>query len=414
MNSEIPNPKSILVRGVNWLGDAVMTTPALTRLRERFPDARICLLTKPHLGGLWRLHSLVDDVIELERGESLSQLGARLAKYEFGLGIAFPNSLRTALELRLGRIPHRVGYEGNGRRFILNHRVPHRQGVYQMRKLGTLEVKEAIRKERPAQPDIPATAHHIHHYLHLVSYLGASAEPCTPSWTVPAVTRTDAIEKFGLPVREDVPVIGINAGAEFGPAKRWPTESFRAVIKQLHAQAPCRFILFGGPGDLGIAAQIADRLALEISETPNARPLALLDLCGKTSLPELAAALSICDVLISNDTGPTHLAAAVGTPVVVPFGSTSAPLTGPGLPGSGPHQFLSAAPPCAPCFRPDCPVDLRCMNDIKPEQVVAAAMKEIAAEEAPTECATEAPLVRPRKPSASNAAWKARRSEPRA
>jgi heptosyltransferase-2 len=372
MTFDIPKPNRILVRGVNWLGDAVMTTPALTRLRERFPDARISLLTKRHLTDLWRMQGSIDAVIELQSGETLATLARRLREHAFDLGVAFPNSFRTALELRMAGIAHRVGYEGNGRRFLLNHRVQHREEVYRMRRLSSLEVRDALRSGRPAQPDVPTRAHHIHHYLHLVSHLGASDEPCAPTWSIPDNVRAATVEKFGLPTDRSLPVIGINAGAEFGPAKRWPTAGFRTVIRMLHDRMPCRFILFGGPGDLGIAAEITDRLAIEIAAQPNARPLALNDLCGRTSLPELAAALSVCDTLVSNDTGPTHLAAAVGTPVIVPFGSTSPVLTGPGLPGAGPHRFLSTPPPCAPCFRPDCPVDLRCLKQIEPERVVTA------------------------------------------
>lgn len=371
MTFDLPQPDRILVRGVNWLGDAVMTTPALTRLRAHYPEAHISLLTKPHLAGLWRMQSLVDDVIELHRGESTFQLGRRLRDRNFDLGIALPNSLRTGMELRLARIPHRLGYEGNGRRFVLNHRVPHRPGIYRMRKLGELRIKSAIRSGKPAQPPVPTSAHHIHHYLHLISSLGANATPCAPTWTVPDALRADTVTKFALP-EGGTPIIGINAGAEFGPAKRWPTTNFREVIRRLHEQRPCRFILFGGPGDLGIAAEITEGLAAEVSHEPNARPLTLHDLAAKSTLPELAAALSLCDALISNDTGPTHLAAAVGTPVIVPFGSTSPELTGPGLPGSDQHRFLRAAPPCAPCFRRDCPIDLRCLNDINPADVVAA------------------------------------------
>lgn len=372
MTLDFPRPNRILVRGVNWLGDAVMTTPALTRLREQFADARITLLTKPHLAGLWRLQSLVDEVLELDRGESLTQLGRRLRDHGFDLGIALPNSFRTALELRFARIPNRLGYEGNGRRFLLNHRVPHRPDVYRMRRLTSLEISNAIRSGQAAQPVVPGGSHHIHHYLHLIAQLGASATPCAPSWTVPEAVRMAVIEKFALPTNDDRPVIGINAGAEFGPAKRWPAKNFRAVIRLLHERLSCRFILFGGPGDLNIAAEISDGLAVECAAEPNARPLVMSDLCGRTSLPELAAALAACDVLVSNDTGPTHLAAAVGTPVIVPFGSTSAALTGPGLPGGEVHRFLTAAPPCAPCFRPDCPIDLRCLNEITPERVFEA------------------------------------------
>jgi heptosyltransferase-2 len=94
-----------------------------------------------------------------------------------------------------------------------------------------------------------------------------------------------------------------------------------------------------------------------------------------TSLEELCAALKLCRLLLTNDSGPMHVAAALGTPVVVPFGSTSPELTGPGLPGDGRHQLLRANAPCSPCFLRECPIDFRCMNGISVEQVVEAALR---------------------------------------
>jgi len=102
-------------------------------------------------------------------------------------------------------------------------------------------------------------------------------------------------------------------------------------------------------------------------------------LAGETSLRELCAALKACDVVLTNDTGPMHVAAAVGTRVVVPFGSTSWRMTGPGLPGDPGHRFLDLQVPCSPCFRRDCPIDFRCMTGITPEMAVQAVMGVVAA-----------------------------------
>jgi heptosyltransferase II len=158
------------------------------------------------------------------------------------------------------------------------------------------------------------------------------------------------------------PVFGLNPGAEYGPAKRWPVERFIAAAQEIQRRTNCVWILFGGRGDVEIVNQIASQLLSANSH--------LLTLAGKTSLRELMALLKLCRVLLTNDTGPMHVAAALGTPVVVPFGSTSPELTGPGLPGDPRHRLLKSNVPCSPCFLRECPIDFRCMNGITVERVV--------------------------------------------
>jgi heptosyltransferase-2 len=173
-----------------------------------------------------------------------------------------------------------------------------------------------------------------------------------------------ARQKFGLENNARL-VLGLNAGAEYGPAKRWPAERFMAAARQVQAQTHCVWLLFGGKNDAVTAAQIESALG------PGP---AVINVAGRTSLRELMALLQCCRVLLTNDTGPMHVAAAVGTPVVVPFGSTSPELTGPGLPGDARHQLLKSGAPCAPCFLRECPIDFRCLNGISVERVVAAVM----------------------------------------
>jgi heptosyltransferase-2 len=173
--------------------------------------------------------------------------------------------------------------------------------------------------------------------------------------------------KFSLP-ESDLPIFGINPGAEFGPAKRWPADRFGSTVVRLQELTHGAWILFGGPNDVTLTKQIANTIG-------SAQPL--LNLAGKTSLRELMALLRICRVLLTNDTGPMHLAAALGTPVVVPFGSTSPELTGPGDPADTRHQLLKSTVPCAPCFRRKCPIDFRCMHGLSVEKVAQAFMAAI-------------------------------------
>jgi heptosyltransferase-2 len=162
-------------------------------------------------------------------------------------------------------------------------------------------------------------------------------------------------------------LLGLNPGAEFGPAKRWPAERFAAVGREVAGRlAPYVWLVFG----------LANEWELCETVTRAAAPHAL-NLAGKTSLRQLMALLKVCRVLLTNDSGPMHLAAALGTPVVVPFGSTSPALTGPGLAGhpAQPHRLLSARPGCAPCFRRECPLDFRCMTALGVPPVAEAVLE---------------------------------------
>jgi heptosyltransferase-2 len=215
---------------------------------------------------------------------------------------------------------------------------------------------------RSPAPHLPAASHQLHHYLHLATVLGASPDPVAPLVHV-AASEVEAVrQRFQLaPNRR---WLGLNAGAEYGPAKRWPIERFIAVAREAAAWPGWGVVLLGGQGDQPIAQAIEAAL-------PPALP-ALRNLAGQTSLRELGAALRCCEVLLTNDTGPMHLAAAVGTPVVALFGSTSPELTGPGLPGDPRHHVLDARVACAPCFRRECPIDFRCMNALPVTDVIAS------------------------------------------
>jgi heptosyltransferase-2 len=166
-------------------------------------------------------------------------------------------------------------------------------------------------------------------------------------------------------------LIGLNPGAEYGPAKRWPVESFAAAANELYRRLNCEFVILGGPGDVALGEQLRALLP-----APLAHGHVTL-LAGRTRLGELMSVLKACRVVITNDTGPMHIAAALGTPVVVPFGSTSPELTGPGLPGDPRHRLIKSDAPCSPCFLRECPIDFRCLKGIAPERIVSAVLETI-------------------------------------
>ena len=341
--------RRILVRGVNWLGDAVMTTPALLRLREEFPDAHITLLGPEKLADLWQQHPAVDKVISFANGEGVYSIGKKLRASKFDLALVLPNSPRSALEVYLAGIPQRVGYARPWRNFFLTQAVTPRAEAVKMHKRSVDEINLLIagNSKLKTQNSKPApAAHHIIEYLNLVAALGANPEPLAPQLTV-TPEEIEAVKKeFGL---ENItgPIFGLNPGAEYGPAKRWPAEKFITAAKEIQRQTNCAWLIFGGKNDV----ELADRIASGIH--PPSSILHPQNLAGKTTLRELMALLKCCRVLLTNDTGPMHVAAALGTPVVVPFGSTSPELTGPGLPGDARHRLLkSDAPYQSAFFRP--------------------------------------------------------------
>jgi ADP-heptose:LPS heptosyltransferase len=371
-----PEPEKILVRGLNWLGDAVMSVPALQRLRERFPAAAISLLTPAKLKDLWSGQAFLNSAITLAEGENPWTVARRLRSSGFDAALILPNSPRSALEMWFARIPRRIGYAHPWRNWWLNPALPERPGHLPMRKHSVREIKQNLLP--PSTPSaapttFPPTAHQLYDYLHLVAALGASAAPLAPNLELGAgaVAAAQSALVYKLAGRGPQPRsgesplwLGLNPSAAYGPAKCWPVESFAAVARAVSRRVTnAAWLVFGASADLPLCQELA-RLAEGSA----------FCLAGQTTLAELMALLKLCRVLVTNDSGPMHLAAALGTPVVALFGSTSPELTRPGLPGDTRHRLLTAAVPCSPCFRRSCPIDHRCMTGITTERVIAAVL----------------------------------------
>ena len=365
-----PAPRRLLIRGVNWLGDAVMTTPALLRLRELFPQTHIALLTPEKLADLWTDHPALDEVIAFKPKDGLLGAVRKIRAGKFDFALVLPNSPRSALETWLAGIPRRIGYARPWRNELLTDPIPARPGTVAMEKRSERDIFALIATDAtpPAPPPIPASAHQMHEYLHLAAVLGANPNPLAPRLAVSPAELAAVRIKFALP-EEPALLAGLNPGAEYGPAKRWPAHQFITTAKAVRAKKPVTWIVFGGKSDMVTAGQIEESLL--------AAEMPVLNLAGRTTLRELMAVLKHCQVLLTNDTGPMHVAAALGTPVVVPFGSTSPELTGPGLPGDPHLRLLRSGAPCAPCFLRECPIDFRCMNGITPDRVVKAVLESL-------------------------------------
>ena len=308
-------PFRIVIRSSNWLGDAVMSVEAVRRIKRGRPDAEVTILAKRNLVEFWESVPEVDAVIPIEQKDGVLAVANKM-KGKFDVAILFPNSPRSGLEAWLAKIPRRVGYRRPWRDFFLNQFIP---------------------EPAPPQP----VRHHSKVYLKIAERIGADmAEPLPPM----AVNAPDPL------------TLGLCAGAEYGPAKRWL--HFGEAARILSERHGIRWLIFGTAKERALGEQIASELGP-----------AGINLVGQTNLSQLMNELSRCRALLTNDTGTMHLAAHLGVPTIALFGSTEPALTGPV--GDG-HTVIRHHVECSPCFLRECPIDFRCMNRITVAEVVDA------------------------------------------
>lgn len=344
--------RKILVREVNWVGDAVLTLPALAALDRRFPRAEIAVLAKPWAAGLFAGQSAVDRIVEYQAEGSHRGLRGRwelareLAQERFDLAVLFPNSLDAVIVPWLARVPRRVGYRTDGR--------------------GLLLTQVVARSGRSAE------RHQVFRYLDLVRSLGADGE-AIPRLAVGVEAGREAdrlLQDLGVGTGEAC--VAVNPGSVYGSAKRWPAERFAAVADALAESQRARVLLIGSAKERDVLEAVAGRMR---------RPP--IRLGGRTDLATLAGVLKRARLLLSNDTGAMHVAAAVGTPVLAVFGPTDADATGP----LGPDSRVARQPvPCSPCLLRECPIDHRCMVGVGIEQVLHAAEELLATRQGTPNC----------------------------
>lgn len=370
MNTPIHLPHKILVRSPNWLGDAVMAAPALMRLREKLPSSEIRVLVPEKLKGLYEHHSAVSGLLSFREDEGLFRVARRIRELNFDAALVLPNSHRSALEVWLASVPIRAGVSIPMRNWLLTRTAHERLSRVRMHKLSDSEVRNRLRQGPGARPLESSDSHQAYDYLHLAAALfGTDPRPLTPRLEVSEAEVRGITTTFNLPAQR--PVLGMNPGAQYGPAKRWPAERFIATALSVGRMLksglpPPLWIIFGTKGEAPLCESVAS--ALNRAQAGTAQNLA-----GKTSLRQLMALLSEARVLLTNDSGPMHLAAALGTPVVAIFGSTSPILTGPAIHTSSTHhRILRSTVGCSPCFRRECPVGLPCMQEITHEQAASA------------------------------------------
>ena len=356
----------LLVRVPNWIGDAVMSLPAVEALKALYPGSSITVLSKPWTMPVFYNNPAVSEVMEYDaRGihagfKGKLRLARDLRQRGFDLAVLFQNAFEAAFLALLARIPERVGYGRDLRTRLLTTPVP--------------LSPELLKK------------HHVFYYLNIVEELarGSSLEDSgeasgeeTPelyndtSGVIPRIHLTEAERASAIKILSDnglteeelkSPLVGAFPGASFGPAKRWTVEGFKGALAALardHGAVP---VIIGGPGDSAISEELSKGLKVRH-----------INLAGSTTLRELMAVMGLLKLLITNDSGPMHVGAALGTPTVAVFGSTDPALTGPlGRSTAVVYKGL----PCSPCFKRECPLktgQMECMKAVSPEEVSEAA-----------------------------------------
>jgi heptosyltransferase-2 len=336
----------ILVRATNWLGDAVLSLPALRSLRDRFPKAQITVLARPSVAALYEGERYIDGVIRLEGAPGARDLGAKwrlgalLRREKFDLAVLFPNSFESAAIVYLSGAKRRVGYARDGRSALLTDAV-------------------AV----PLAGEIPV--HERYYYLELLRRAGLIG-------ALPRVDeiRLDALDDVrsrgeGLFAARGVklPVIGVSPGAAFGGAKRWLPERFAEAAREIAAHE----INSGDGAEIAIFGAASEReLCGAVAGACGGHNFA-----GSTTLREFIDLSAACRLILANDSGAMHIAAAVGVPSVTVFGPTDETATGPVGVAS---KVVREPVECAPCKLRECPIDHRCMTRVTVDRVVAIAL----------------------------------------
>jgi heptosyltransferase-2 len=330
----------ILVRGTNWVGDAVMTIPALMELRRIFPSAEISLLTRSWAEGIFRDAEFFDEIIAFEKSDSKIKDAFEQTKIlkenQFDLAVLFPNSFESALVAKLARIPQRFGYAKEARSFLLSD---------------AIEI-----------PSWKNNRHEAFYYLNLIKEIEKKllgTETVSDDFSAidlrvsdeRLIAAQEILEKNGVDLTKKTVALGV--GSTNSNAKRWHAASFAKLNDLLQKETNCNVVLVGAKSEIDVSD--------EVFENSNIKPIVLT---GKTSLSEVVALLAKIDLLISNDMGLAHIAPAVGTKTLVIFGPTNEKTTQPI--GS---EIIRKMPDCAPCMLRDCPIDHRCMTQISPFEV---------------------------------------------
>jgi heptosyltransferase-2 len=322
---------SIVILSPNWLGDAIFALPAIRDVRRHFPGRPLMVAARASVAPVFRAVPGIDHIKVLERGREASQI-------EGEIGILLPNSFRSAWILKRAGVKERWGYRGNFRSVLLT---------------------KAVRRPRRKMP-FPE------YYSNLVQSLGIDTGPLTARLQLPAATRTAALallrDRGWNPARS---LVGIAPGAAFGHAKRWLPKRFAELTDRLTSETGASCVWLGRSADRDAGRKGSPDPVLHGS---------FFDLIGATDLTMLMGVISHCRVVIANDSGALHLAAALGIPAVGIYGPTDERYSAPITPDASARTVATISEDvfCRPCFLADCPIDHRCMKRISTARVYEA------------------------------------------
>ncbi|HUY27641.1 MAG TPA: lipopolysaccharide heptosyltransferase II [Candidatus Binataceae bacterium] len=336
-----PAARRILVKEVNWLGDVVMSLPALRAVRRAWPDAHLAILIKRELAGVFDGAGWLDEVIPYSLARGMRGLGdrrriiAEIRARNFDLAVLFPNSFDSALWPAIARVPRRAGYATDRRGALLTNRA------------------------RPTP--LALQAHQANYWLEMVrSTIGASGD--TADFGIEAhAPHLDKMRAWldGRRKRAGARLIALGPGAAFGPAKEWPANHYARLIDILAERHGAECVLVGAPGERARCAEIA----------AGSRAGAIIA-AGETDIGGLMATLALADGFIGNDSGAMHAAAALGRPTVGIFGSTNPVRTGP---MGASARVLWRHLECSPCLARTCRFGhYNCLVEIAPEEAARA------------------------------------------
>lgn len=330
----------ILISIPNWVGDAVMATPALMAIRRRFPQARIVHLMRPYVSDVLSGAGLADEVMFWpDRGHpgaprGMLSLLKRIRRERFDLGVLLTNSFRSAMTVRLGGVGRRVGYARDGRSWLLTERLaPHRRNGH----------------------FVPTPA--LDYYNEIARSLGC--EDIGDQMVLATSAADEAvIDRRLAEGGEGSPLVVLNPGANYGAAKCWPPEHYARLADGLRDRFGARVVASLSPKE----RWIAERLKATIR-----RPMEIF-IDPPLGLGPLKALIRRCRLLITNDTGPRHFAAAFGVPVITIFGSSDPAWTETRY---AKERIVKLQLDCQPCMERTCPLKHhRCMKDLSADMVL--------------------------------------------
>lgn len=336
--------RRILVRATNWLGDAIISLPALHALRAAFPQAHITVLGQAWVRDLYAGESFCDAVIAYPAARGAKDLGAKwktvqeLQSGNFDAALLLQNAFEAALVTRLAGIPVRVGYNRDGRGWLLS---------------------KAVGVPKPGEID----PHERFYYLELLRRAGwiSSYNDVSPIRLHGAEAARDRGRQLLSEAGLQGTIIGISPGAAFGSAKRWYPDRFAAAAARIAQEGNAAIAIFGGKDETAVCQKVADNLG----------GLKVVNFVGRTGLRDFLDLVAACNLMLTNDSGAMHVAYAMGVPSVTVFGSTDEIGTGP----TGPSARIVREPvDCAPCKLRECPIDHRCMQRVSAEKVAETAL----------------------------------------